>query len=246
MALMARRSLFFAIFALSAQLATHRVCAQDTHFDQGVSALEAGNNESAEEQFRLAYEADPTDLIQLNWADALLRLGRAREAADLLQPLAIGSSDLLIRDAAQQLEAEARQQLGSIRVQVPGEQDAISVRMDGREVEGGRVSVDAGPRRVEVRRDDELIYDETVTVGAGEALDLRVPSDEDDASGAVPGAAFEPDSPDVRRRKRRRRLGFGIAGAIVAAGLVGLIVASTRSDGRADGNVEPIDLWGAR
>ena len=200
--------------------------ADDTDFDRGISALEAGELAEAEASLRRAHELDPSDRVQLNLADALLQQGRAVEALELLRPLATRSHDLLLQDAARDLAHEARRVVATIRVRV--DPDARLVVDGVPRNPRRRLVLDPGRHRVVVHHDDHVqTRDLRLTAGSNQSISFAAPYF------AAP----------VSHTRRRRVIG-GVAAIVVSGLLVGIAVAARRDSAGVRGDFPPVYLRG--
>jgi len=227
----------FAATAVVLALAASALAQPSDVFERGVSALEGGDPVLAERLLRDAWEREPSDRVQLNLADAVLRQGRAREALVLLRPLATGATDLILRDVARDLETSARARVASLRVRLVGFDDDVLMELDGeRRAPSQRLELDPGEHRVEVLDPRGRSLERrsiTLRPGAAETLSIRP---------EARGVDLEPRADE----RRRRRIGLGVAGAVVVTAVVAAIAASRSgsSVSRVQGNVDPVDLRG--
>lgn len=246
------------VLALTALQAHAHAQPGSTELAEGVAHWDAGRFEEALERFIVAYEVSGNPSVLLNVAAAQTQLGRGAEAAASYRRLIASDDPRAQRHAALAREAlaELEPRLSRLSIAVEGIHASDTLWVDEREIarEGSAVDVevDAGEHHVSVRRGDEVITSETLTVAAGEAtpVTLRVTPVVPAPESAAPAPLSAARVPMVAPRTRELTEEPWFWGAVGGGGaLVVLAVAITlaavlgAAPATFTGSFEPGQLW---
>jgi hypothetical protein len=157
-------------------------------FEQGVGCADQNDWACAANRFGQAHTLRPSPVIALNWGQALARLGRFVEAAELIGRVARnGDASAELRTRARSLLAEIEPQLGSIRVVLDGASREVSLELDGRAFATALVAtdvpVDPGEHVIRALAEGNAVAEARGTVAPGASLELRL---------EIPDAVAEP------------------------------------------------------
>jgi tetratricopeptide (TPR) repeat protein len=197
------------------------------HFNSGVELAGRGEYEPALAEFLSAYQAFPNFVVLYNIGQAYILLGRPIEAIDTLeQYLREGNQQIAAARVERTVEqiAAQRTQVAELRVAVSVASAAVEI--DGRSVGAspmvGPLRVDPGTHLISVRAPDRPPLLRSVTVSAGQRLDLAI-----ELPAAMPltlAAAPAPAAPADRAAASHavRGLSYVLGGAGVALGVAAL------------------------
>jgi len=166
-----------------------------TLFQRGEVAYAQGDYEDAITMWTRAYELDPRPLLQWNLAQAYERLARLPEATNALETY------LANADPSDVHQADARARLGAIRERIAatgitlrGGPEGASIAIDGddhgRLPRPDAIAVTPGSHTVVVTATGYETFRATVSVPAGNALELEVTMAANAVASAGGGAPF--------------------------------------------------------
>lgn len=205
--------------------AADRECAKSA-FASGTAAFDRGEYAEALAAFQSARAANDHPFVSFNIALCLERLGKLlesrRELDKLLQNPALGG-DLEKRVSAERTQVSA--QLSRVTLDAPS--SGYSIEIDGAPTEGdGELELDPGEHHLRISKGEQLVYDQSVKLDAGERLRLRV-TDQERAIDVVvvpeqrptePPPKLAPPPPPVARRPLSPIVFYGAASATVLLG----------------------------
>ena len=129
------------------------------HFDDGKAAVARGDWQAAYTSFRAGYAVQPHSAMVRALGDAAYHLGKSRDAAEYLAlylQKAPSSAPVGERAAAEQMLADAKTRVGSIRITAPaGAEVFVDKAFVGKAPLGRDVYVEPGNCEVEARAGDQ-------------------------------------------------------------------------------------------
>lgn len=149
------------------------------HFNRGVELAGQGEYERALAEFQTAYERFPHFAVLYNMGQAYILLGRPIEAIDKLEQYLRDGKDQIpaprVERTAEQIDAQ-RTQVAELRVAV--NVPSAALELDGRPVGSAPLvaplRVNPGTHLLSLRAPDRPALLRSVTLGAGQVLDLAL------------------------------------------------------------------------
>lgn len=234
--------------------APERQAAARALFEEGLEHLRAERWDEAADRFERAHALRPSAEIAYNLSSALIRLGRLVRASELLRQVAQSpQAPDRVRAAAESRLEQVLPRLARLTVRIDGPSDRLVVTVDGRTLDRAMIGVafpiDPGSHTVEASRAGQRVYERTLDVVEGGAVEATVRVAPLAATPAPPGAtslAVRPDAEPERTPRAPARWWLWALGAAVAAGVATAVVVAS-SGGRAQperGNVDTIFITG--
>lgn len=257
--------LFVPSSALAQEGGEERTAAARALFERGMEFVDAGDFEQAADRFERSLELRFSPVVAYNLSIALVEAERYVEASERLREvIRAEEADAQLREAARAKLEEVMPHLGRLTVIVTGAADTVEVRRGGGvladAVIGVAQPVDPGEHRVSIHRDGEELAARAVTVTAGGQATVEleapeppvreVPTPAETAASLSAGAGGSSSSGlDTGTEEE----GGGIlssplfwvgAGVVIAAVVVGVLLATRGEAQPVCGNTEPgcVDL----
>lgn len=148
-------------------------------FGEGLQAVEVEDWARAAELFQRVLRIKSSAVVAYNLASALSHLGRVREAADLLRPIARDpEAGEEARVSAEELLRSIETRIGAVTVRATGDTEGITLLVRDQILPasalGRPIEVDPGQVDIAIRRGDEVLATASVKVGEGEPLQAGV------------------------------------------------------------------------
>ncbi|HVU50188.1 MAG TPA: PEGA domain-containing protein [Polyangia bacterium] len=216
--------------------------AAHVHFDKGLAASNEQRFGEAEVEFEKAYQLWPDFRVLYNIGKVRVALGRAAEAVDALQAYLAQGGDQITEERRREVGdavalALARVATLTVRVSPAGAEVRVDGRLVGVAPLAAPVRVTEGKHTVEALLPDRPVQLRELDVPGASTLEvaLDVPvAAKLEAPAPAPLAPVLVDQPGAREPGRRRRVvGYGLAGAGLAATVAGVVVAY---EGASDAN----------
>jgi hypothetical protein len=209
--------------------------AAHVHFDKGLAASNEQRFGEAEGEFEKAYQLWPDFRVLYNIGKVRVALGRAAEAVDAFEAYLAKGGDQIPDDRRQEVRdaiAVALARVAAVTIHVSP--DGAELRVDGRLVGvaplAGPLRVTEGKHTVEALLPSRPVELREIDVPGASTLDVALDFPVAAKLEAPPPALAAPalvDKPEAREaaRRRRRVVGYGVAGAGAIATIAGAIVA---------------------
>jgi tetratricopeptide (TPR) repeat protein len=148
-------------------------------FEEGVALADQGHWQEAADRFRRALALHDSAVIAYNLASALQETGQLVEASELLRRVSNdASADAELHTSASNALADVERRIGKLTLHVQGQQAGDQIRLDEREVVAAELDValpiDPGAHVVRVRRGEQVVAEQALTVADGQAQDVSV------------------------------------------------------------------------
>jgi hypothetical protein len=150
-------------------------CGKD-YFEQGTRAFEAHDYAAAIRHFEQAQAIRPHPVISFNLALSLAGAGKVSAALQVLdQVLSDPATDPALKGRAQAQRTEVRARVAELQIELRDAATTV-VEVDGvpRHERADALLLDPGPHHLKVTNHGTVVYDEQLSLGAGERLKLRL------------------------------------------------------------------------
>lgn len=211
-------------------------------FRQGLEAIEAERWDEARDYFERSYALVPRSSTLVNLAAAQVELGLLVEARESYRTFLAnpGRAEPLVEDTRLVLEA-LEPRIPHARIAVEGLEEGDEVRLDGEPIStaalGTRLPMNPGTRRVEVRRDGEVVGSASFELGESEDREVTVPVTAR-AVGPV-GSGPEAGGSGGVDDDVWLWVGVGVGAALLVGGAIAIGVAATTPRDPYVGNLGP-------
>ncbi|MGE0791012.1 MAG: tetratricopeptide repeat protein [Sandaracinaceae bacterium] len=148
-------------------------------FQEGMAAIDAGDSATAVDRLRRSLALRDSAVVRYNLALVLIETRSflaATEHLRAVQRMAPEGSEIAASAAERLAAAEAH--LGRLRVEIDGDREAVTARVDGRPLAPALIGVehpqDPGVHRVEIFRGDRQLASTEVSVSRGASTEARL------------------------------------------------------------------------
>lgn len=220
-------------------------------FQEGIAFGDAGDWSSALDRFERALALRDSPVVRFNLAQSCTHLGRLVEGSEHAVRVAQHpQADAGVRQAAEELRAWIAARLARLTVRLGEVPDDASATLDGRAIPASLVGVampvDPGPHEVTLVVGGRAVASEELVLAEGETRELTLDRPPEPPTPAPPAAlvAEPPTTPEPSPTPHRRRRWLATTGALVAAGVVAVVLAVTLGGGedptRGDFDPDPV------
>jgi tetratricopeptide (TPR) repeat protein len=208
--------------------------AAHVHFDKGLAASNEQRFGEAAVEFEKAFQLWPDFRVLYNIGKVRVALGRAAEAADAFEAYLDKGGDQIPPERREEVRDAIAAALGRVAtVNVRVSPDGAEIRVDGRLVGvsplAAPVRVTEGRHTVEALLPSRPVQLREIDVPGASTLDVSLDfpvAAKLAAPAPAPPAAALVDKPAARDSTRlRHAVGYGLAGAGIAATIVGAVIA---------------------